>query len=407
MRIVVTGASGFVGVRLCEDLVARGHQVRATIRSSEAARRLPEGVEPVSVADLGPDTDWVVALRGAEAVVHAAGLAHVMGGAPADAYERANAQGTARLAREASRAGLTRFVYLSSVKVHGEGSGERPLEATDPLRPADAYAASKVRAEESLLAEHAQGRLSVAIVRPPLVYGPGVKANFRRMMEMVARGVPLPLGSVRNQRSLISVWNLCDLVATLLLSPKAGGRAWLASDHEDVSTPELLRRLGDVMGRPARVFPFPLPALRAVLGLVGMGSEFQRLTESLRVNVEPALREPGMGSTLDTDAGAGKDGRIVGTVLSPCNGCIGPRQGQGGITHLVRPGTFMEPRDHRRAVQVVHVSTVLESLRFLSGQVRYLRDHGFSAHLVCAPAPCSPSLPTPRAPNGLAFRWSD
>ena len=144
-----------------------------------------------------------------------------------------------------------------------------------------------------MLAQHGRGGMSVAIVRPPLVYGPGVKANFRRMMEMVARGVPLPLGSVRNRRSLVSVWNLCDLVFACLSSPHAPARAWLVSDDEDVSTPNLLRRLGVALGRPARVFPFPPSILRAVLAGIGMGPEFEKISESLFVNVEPARRELG------------------------------------------------------------------------------------------------------------------
>ena len=293
MKVLVTGGSGFVGRQLCQDLLARGHQVRASARSPESAARLPRGVEPVLVAPLGPGTDWKEALRGVDGAVHAAGLAHVLGSTPAEAYERTNTQGTARLARQAAEAGVRRLVFLSTVKVHGDGSGERPLEAADPLRPGDAYATSKVRAEEALLAEHARGEIEVAIVRPTLVYGPGVKANFRRMMEMVDRGVPLPLGSVRNRRSLVSVWNLCDLLAACLSSPRAAGRAWLVSDGEDVSTPDLLRRIGVALGRPARVPRFPVPVLRMAMAAVGLGGEFQRLTGSLCVNIEPARRELG------------------------------------------------------------------------------------------------------------------
>ena len=293
MRILVTGGSGFVGRFVCEDLLGRGHEVVASIRSPAAARRLPAGVSGIHVAPLGPDTEWRPALRDVQAVVHLAGLAHVLRGAPDEAYDLANTQGTVRLARQASDAGVRRFVFVSTVKGHGEGSPGRALEASDPVHPGDAYAASKARAEEALLAQHGRGGMSVAIVRPPLVYGPGVKANFRRMMEMVARGVPLPLGSVRNRRSLVSVWNLCDFVFACLSSPHAPGRAWLVSDDEDVSTPDLLRRLGVALGRPARVFPFPPSILRAVLAGIGMGPEFEKISESLFVNVEPARRELG------------------------------------------------------------------------------------------------------------------
>jgi nucleoside-diphosphate-sugar epimerase len=298
VRVLVTGGSGFVGRLLCEDLLARGHLVRAPVRSPEAAARLPEGVEPASIAPLGPDTDWAPALRGMDAVVHSAGLAHVLRGAPPEAYERANTQGTERLAQQAAAAGVRRLVFLSTVKVHGDGSGPRPLEATDPFRPGDAYAASKVGAEEALMSGRLTPSLSVDIVRPPLVYGPGVRANFLRMMTMVSRGLPLPLGSIHNRRSFVSVWNLCDLVATLLSSAREGRRAWLVSDGEDVSTPALLALIGEAMGRPARVFPLPLPLLRALFLAAGMGAEYSRLTGSLCLGIDPVRRELGWSPPL-------------------------------------------------------------------------------------------------------------
>jgi len=298
MKVLVTGGSGFVGLHLCEDLLARGHQVRASVRSLEAAARLPHGVEPTSVAPLSADTDWASALHGVDAVVHSAGLAHVLRGAQAEAYERTNTQGTECLAQQAALAGVRRFVYLSTVKVHGDRSGPRPLEATDPLRPGDAYSASKARAEEALLSGQLPASLSVDIIRPPLVYGPGVKANFLRMMRMVARGVPLPLGSIHNRRSFVSVWNLCDLVATLLTSPRPGRGAWLVSDGEDVSTPALLALIGEAMGRPARVFPLPLPLLRTLFLAAGMGAEYSRLNESLYLDIDPVRRELGWSPPL-------------------------------------------------------------------------------------------------------------
>ena len=303
MMVLVTGGTGFVGRYICADLISRGHRVRAAVRSPEAEARLPPGVEAICVGDLGPTTDWTNALRGVEGVVHSAGLAHVGRDAPKEAYERVNSWGTARLAHQASEAGIARFVFLSSVKVHGEGSSGRPVDATDALRPGDPYARSKALAEDALLSEHASAGLPVVIVRPPLVYGPGVKANFRKLMEMVNRGVPLPLGSVRNSRSLVSVWNLTDMVVTCLLCSRATGRAWLVSDGEDVSTPDLLRRLARAMNRPARVFPFPLQLLGPLLAAVGMRAEFHRLTDSLIVNSAPAGQELGWSPPLSLSEG--------------------------------------------------------------------------------------------------------
>src|SRR5690606_13727253 len=197
-----------------------------------------------------------------------------------------NVTGTLNLARAAAQAGVKRFVYLSSVKVHGESTlSSHPLTADSPLCPVDPYSVSKMEAEQALMRLAEETGLQVAIVRPPLVYGPGVKANFQRMMIWLDRRVPLPLGAVRNQRSLVALDNLTDLLMLCLSHPNAAGQAFLVSDGEDMSTSELLCRLGMALGKPARLIPVPVTVLRGVAGLLGMGAAVERLCGSLQVDI--------------------------------------------------------------------------------------------------------------------------
>jgi nucleoside-diphosphate-sugar epimerase len=257
------------------------------------------------IGELGPDTCWDAALDGVDAVVHAAAHVHVMHPGPADlaAFERVNVQGTARLAERAAAAGVRRFVCLSSIMVNGTDSGARPFQASDVPRPANAYARSKLAAEEALVAIAAGTALGVAIVRPPLVYGTGVGGNFARLLRWSRRGWPLPLASIDNRRSLVSVWNLADFILLLLWHPRATGRVWLVCDGEDVSTPELLRRSARALGRRARLVPVPAALLNLTARLVGLQSEMQRLTGSLTVDCGAALRELDWRAPLSLDAG--------------------------------------------------------------------------------------------------------
>lgn len=276
MNVLVTGATGIVGRAVVADLRGRGHTVR------EACR--------VNAPDLGdPAADWTPAVDGAEAVVHLAALVHVMGAtaALADAYQRVNVGGTLRLAAQAAERGVRHFVYMSSIKVHGD-TGR--LSEDSPAFPEDPYGKSKKDSEEALRAWSRQTGVAVTIVRPPLVYGPGVGANFAALARLVRRGVPLPLGLVRNARSLVGVGNLADFVARCLEAPAAQGQAFLVSDDEDLSTPDLIRRMASVMGQPSRLWPVPVPLLSMAGAFVGRRAEIQRLTGSLTLDISKARR---------------------------------------------------------------------------------------------------------------------
>lgn len=299
--VLVTGASGFVGTHVLQALAASGASVRAAVRTPAV---VVPGVDCVPVGDLADGGDWTRALAGVDAVVHAAARVHATGAAARDesAFRAVNVVATERLARACAAAGVRRLVFVSSVKVNGEATAERPFTADDAPQPDDAYGRSKLAAERVLARVAADTGLEVAIVRPPLVYGPGVGANFARLMRAVARGVPLPLGGVHNRRSLVSAWNLADFVALLVRAPQAAGKVWLISDRDDLSTAELVRRLARAMDRPARLLPVPVGLLRAVAGLAGRGAEVRRLVDSLQVDATPAVRELDWRPVVDVDA---------------------------------------------------------------------------------------------------------
>lgn len=286
--MLVTGASGFVGRMLCHTLVDAGVQVRAAVRRSTAA--LPGEIEQVLVGDIDGRTEWGEALRGIDTIVHAAARAHIMNARPADIalYGETNAKGTARLVQAAVQAGVRRFVYVSSIKVNGEGRRIGPYRADDPTDPKDAYAISKSLGEAALL--ETGGSMQTAIVRPPLVYGPGVRANFLRLMRWIDQELPLPLGAIHNRRSLVSVWNLCDLLRLLAIEPIPSGRAWLVSDGEDLSTAALIRRIAFAMHKDVRLLPVPEFLLKLGGTLVGRKDQVARLCDSLTVDTS-ATRE--------------------------------------------------------------------------------------------------------------------
>ena len=282
MKVLVTGATGFVGRVLCETLRARGHVVIRALRSVTRGTGAGEG--DVVVGEIDGGTDWAAALAGVDVVVHLAARVHVMrdGAAGEPEHFRVNAAGTARLAESAYAAGVRRVVFLSSIKVNGEGR-ERPYGETDVPAPVDPYGRSKLEAERALVAAAAVAGAEAVVIRPPLVYGPGVRGNFLRLLGLVYRGLPLPLGSIRNRRSLVSVWNLCDLVLVCLSHPAAPGHVFFAADDVDVSTPELIRLLASSMRRQPRLLAVPPIMLRTVLTLLGRQGEFDRLAESLCV----------------------------------------------------------------------------------------------------------------------------
>jgi nucleoside-diphosphate-sugar epimerase len=302
-RVLVTGATGFVGGVLCQTLSRSGLVVRAALRSD---RDVPPSIaEKVIVGDIDSRTDWGPALAGVSHVIHSAARVHLMHDSPENAqlYLETNARGTAQLAAAAVRAGVERLLYLSSIKVNGEETSGRSYSAADTPKPLDAYGMSKWQAERELHDVAAAGKLLCAIVRPPLVYGPGVRANFLRLMSWVDKQAPLPLGAVRNQRSLVSVWNLCDLLVQLLRVPLPAISTWLVSDGEDLSTPELIRRIARAMNKRARLPVVPVPLLSLAGSLLGKGAEVRRLCGSLTVDIAATRSELGWSPALSVDEG--------------------------------------------------------------------------------------------------------
>jgi nucleoside-diphosphate-sugar epimerase len=289
-RILVTGADGFVGSALCRELERTGASVIRAVRSSKPG---PTGGPPVAIGEINADTDWAPALAGVGCVVHLAARTHVLRETAADAlneYRRVNLAGTRRLARQAAAAGVVRLIFMSSIKVNGEATPGKPYDETVPPNPEDAYGLSKWEAEQWLLADAAVPP-EIVILRPPLVYGPGVKGNFLRLLGLVRRGAPLPLGSIRNRRSLLYLGNLVDAVIAAITRPAAAGRTYLVSDGQDLSTPDLVRALARLSGTGARLFPFPVPLLRLGSSLLGREDEIDRLAGSLQIDSSRVRRE--------------------------------------------------------------------------------------------------------------------
>ena len=303
MRVLVTGARGFVGQALCPALWDAGHRVIAAVRNASG---LPEGFEVRLVDDIGFETDWTEALQDVEAVVHLAARVHVMRESAADplaAFRQVNTVGTLRLARAAAEAGVRRFVFLSSVKVLGETCHAGSFTDASPPNPRDPYAVSKWEGERGLSDLVREFGMEVVILRPPLVYGPGVRANFLSLLGLVHRGVPLPLGAVRNQRSLLSIGNLVDAIRLGLTHPAAPGGTFLLRDGEDLSTAELVRRLGAALGRRTALFPVPASLLKLGAGWIGRSAEARRLLGSLTVDDRPIRQELGWNPPFTVDEG--------------------------------------------------------------------------------------------------------
>lgn len=301
----VTGASGFVGRALCARLVNDGLRVRANLRSP-APDIVSLGIEPVFAGSLTPQSDWMEALAGIDTVVHLAARVHVMHERATDAlseFRYVNVASTEHLARVAAHAGVRRFVYMSTIKVNGEATEGEPFREDDPPCPSDAYSISKWEAEQGLRRIASETGMEIVIIRPPLVYGPGVGGNFLTILKCIDRGIPLPLASVRNQRSFVGIGNLVSLIVSSLYHPRAAGEVFLVSDGEDLSTPDLLRRVARALGKGSRLFSFPVPLLRATARVLGQGGICERLCGSLKVDSSKARRLLGWVPPLSVDGG--------------------------------------------------------------------------------------------------------
>lgn len=306
MRTLVTGPSGFVGAGLIQTLLGDPAQrVVAAFRGSPPSP-LPSA-QAVQVGELDAKTDWRAALDGVDAVVHLAARVHVMRDTatdPLSEFRRVNVDGSLQLARQAAAAGVRRFVYVSSIKVNGEATSPgHPFSADDEPQPKDPYGISKHEAEIGLRRLAADTGMELVVVRPTLVYGPGVRANFRSMMGWLRRGVPLPFGAIDNRRSLVARDNLCSLLSLCIRHPAAAGQTFLASDGEDVSTAQLLRRLGVALGHPARLLPVPPGVLRGLFSALGKADIGLRLCSSLQVDITPARERLGWKPPLTLDEG--------------------------------------------------------------------------------------------------------
>jgi UDP-N-acetyl-alpha-D-quinovosamine dehydrogenase len=309
-KVLVTGAGGFVGRPLCKEMFRRGYQVRAAMRMHG---QLSAAGETVTVGTIDASTQWDDALKGVDTVIHLAARVHVMKDKAADPlteFLKVNLYGTSNLARQAAGAGVKRLVFASSVKVNGEQTKEgQVFSENDEPDPQDPYAISKLQAEEVLQSIAKDTGLEVVIVRPPLVYGPGVKGNFFRLLTAIDKGIPLPLAGANNLRSLVYVGNLVDAMAACATHPAAAGQTYLVSDGEDVSTAMLVERISRLLGRNSRSFNFPPGLLRAAATVLGRTAQVNRLFGSLRVNDQklrgelgwtpPYTMEQGLGDTAD------------------------------------------------------------------------------------------------------------
>ena len=295
MRVLVTGATGFVGRALIPALIVAGHEVIAVVRNTPVPS-LVEGIIVHTIADIGPDTDWAEALSGVDAVTHLAGRAHVMSEGTVDAekkYKHINAAGTECLARSAADIGVKRFILLSTVKVMGEKTQDVPFSELDIPAPEDAYGESKLAGEQALHRIARKSSLEDVILRPPLLYGPGVKGNFLSLLKLCHLAPPLPLGAINNRRSLLFIGNLVDAVISCLDSPNAARQTFFVRDGEDLSTSELIRRVGCALNKPPYLFPIPPSLLRLAGWMTGKPNTVERLLGSLQVNDEKIRHQLG------------------------------------------------------------------------------------------------------------------
>lgn len=307
MKICITGVTGFLGSAVCHRVLTEGFSVVGTCRTCKKVNPL-SGVSLFESGDISATTDWTSALKGTDAVVHTIARAHIINDSNSDsleAYRRINLHGTVNLARQAAESGVKRFIFLSSVKVNGEINPFAYTESDKPL-PKDSYGISKMEAERALVQLASETDMAVINLRPPLVYGPNVKANFLKLLRIVDRGIPLPLASIKNQRSLIYVENLADAIVRCIRYENTAVKTYLIRDNADVSTPELIRMIASSLGRPARLFGVSPKILSGISRILGKEIEVERLTGSLTVDDTKIKQELGWKPPFTTVYGLKK-----------------------------------------------------------------------------------------------------
>ncbi|MDQ6990296.1 MAG: SDR family oxidoreductase [Mariprofundaceae bacterium] len=286
MKALITGATGFVGGAVARQLDMKNDiQVVAAVRSQSDS--LLQSVQQFVVGNLSTTTDYVAALSGVDVVIHCAARVHVMNDDsqdPLTEFRKENVEGTLNLARQAADSGVKRFVFISSIKVNGEATNDRAFTPNDTIQTHDPYALSKWEAEQGLFKLAEITNMEVVVIRPPLIYGLGVKANFKKMMQVVEKGLPLPFGAVHNQRSLVALDNLVDFICLCTKHPKAANEVFLISDGEDVSTTELLQKVAKAMDKKVRLIPVPVSFMRFVAKLLGKDDVADRLFRSLQID---------------------------------------------------------------------------------------------------------------------------
>ncbi len=301
--VLVTGANGFVGRALVAHLSTLSQYV-----VKQSVRQVKNGItfdRHTVVATLSAEADWTNALVGVSLVVHTAAMTRSVADnnrSPADDIDEVNVSGTLNLARQAALTGTKRFVFISSIKVFGEESLHAcPFAESDACVPRDAYAVSKMKAEQGLRQIAENSAMEVVIIRAPLIYGPGVSANFKMLIRMVSHGIPLPLRAVNNRRSLLAIDNLVDFILLCLEHPLAANEIFSISDGEDLSTPELVRRIGRSLNMPVRMFAIPVPILKAAAVILGKRNMFQKLCGTLQVDIAKSKRILGWKPPVSVD----------------------------------------------------------------------------------------------------------
>ncbi len=305
MKILVTGGTGFVGKALCPTLHTLGHEIVCSVRSENHEQI--QAVTPFFTPSIDGNTDWKQGFDRTNVVIHLAGIAHVRSKNRFDLYDqfcRVNYAGTLNLAIQAARAGVCRFIFLSTIGVNGViNPSRKPFVASDLPAPHNAYAVSKLKGELALRKIEAKTGMEVVILRPPLVYGPHVKANFLRLMDLVASGIPLPFANVSNQKSFIGIDNLIDLIITCVNHGNAGGQTFLVSDNEDLSTPQLIRKIARAMGKRSILFPLPAETMDLSCRLLGQKQIYNQLWGDLRIDTKGICEKLKWSAPVSVDQG--------------------------------------------------------------------------------------------------------